>query len=195
MSLFMPDEVRARIEVRIDDDPVLQDIMDEEEDWLAHELRGPLTEERTESFPLAGFGAPRQYEVHLARPTDEVEVEDNGVSVAAENIELRGRGWIVSRRLGKGPFYGPIAVTYTPTDELRVRSAFIQLLGLRLAQLENASGFSSELMGSYQYQLQTGATVRKRNSILRSLREPARPGTVRVRGVLAEVPPVTTVRG
>lgn len=182
MSLISPDDaIAAGLGVGMDED-ALQDAIDEEEAWLARRI-GQLVGERTERFPLAAL-RPGGAEIHLARPTDEVEVTQDDTDISTQ-VEVRGNGWVVAYVPGGGPqgyrftgFPGVHAVTYTPTDELEVRRALKQLLALTMAP---PGGFSSEIMGSYSYSRAGGAATRIRRSIVRSLREPAAAGSTRIR--------------
>lgn len=157
-----------------DDD--LQAAIDREEAWLARRI-GPLTGERTESFPLAHI-RPTTHEVRLRRPTAAVEVEQAGTDISA-TCELRHDGWRVAL-LPEGSHYtGPLECTYTPTDENEVEGALLELLSLRLGTV-TSGGLSGEIMGSYSWTRGAGTATRVRASIVRQLLEPATAGSSRV---------------
>jgi hypothetical protein len=154
----------------------LQDAIDEEEAWLARRI-GQLVGERTERLSLA-YLSPRTSEVRLQRPTDEVAVKQDGVALAT--VELRPAGWVVAN-LPEGTRYaGILELTYTPTDELEVRRAVKQLLGLALSS-QTAGGLTGETMGTYSYQRSAGTSAKVRAAIVRSLQEPSSAGTTRLR--------------
>jgi hypothetical protein len=164
----------------------LQGAIDREEAWLARRI-GPLAGERTEAFALAGFGYPGQHEVRLRRPTDEDglrQVLDAGADVTASVMLLRN-GWSVAHMtpIASYPisFYGPVAVTYTPNDELEVRRV---LLGLLALSADPAGPYSMEMMGSYSYQKAGGSVTRARASLVRSLGAPPEAGAVTVRSTV-----------
>lgn len=188
MSTISTDELRARIEIANPDDEVLQDIIDEEEAWLESKI-GPLGGERVETFLLAGYGF-RPHELILRRRAAVLtEVTDNGTVLLDANVELRGNGRMFSRILGQGAFLGPVVtVKYTPSDALLVRSVLIGLIGIAIGEFENSAGYSSELMGSYQYQLAAGATTKVRKRLLSKITGGAMPTSMHVRSSLSGRP-------
>jgi hypothetical protein len=155
---------------------VLQDAIDEEEAWLARRI-GQLVGERTERLSLA-YLSPRTSEVHLQRPTDEVAVKQDGVTLAT--VELRPAGWLLANLPEGARFTGILEATYTPTDMLEVRRAIKQLLGLALSA-QSAGGLTGETMGTYSYQRSAGTSAKVRAAIVRSLQEPGSAGTTRLR--------------
>lgn len=160
-------------------DTDLQDAIDEEEAWLAGKI-GPLVGERTQLLPLA-YLAPRSSEIRLKRPTDAVEVEQDGVALA--EVAVRPDGWHLAA-LPEGTRYrGVLAITYTPTDELQVRRALKQLLGLTLSA-QQAGGLTGETIGTYSYQRSAGTSARVRKAIVRDLLTPPAAGTTRVRSTV-----------
>jgi hypothetical protein len=191
MSLLTVATARAVITTSLSDD-ALQDVIDREEAWLARRI-GPLTGERTQTFPLAGYRR-RQYEVRLQRPTDTAtETTDYGEVVT--NVELTHNGWRVSRTLGTSYFIGPVSITYTPNDELEVIAVLIELVRLQVLVVAGdvTPGMESETLGDYSYTLGSGAasSYSTRRALVKSLQEPSEPGTIGVRvAALARVGPV-----
>lgn len=193
MSLLTVEAARAVIDTELEDDD-LQDVIDREEAWLARRI-GLLSGERTQSFPLAGYRR-RQYYVRLQRPTDDAglaETTDYGDVVT--NVELTHDGWRVSRTLGSSYFIGPVAVKYTPTDELEVIRVLSELVRLSLVSVGSdvTPGMQSEHIAEYSYTLASGAQspFATRKALVQSLREPASADTIGVRvASLARTGPV-----
>lgn len=179
MSLLTLAQARAAglgLELADDD---LQDAIDEEEAWLARRI-GPLVGERTDRLPLA-YLAPRGSEVQLHRPTDLVEVTQDGVALAT--VDLRPGGWYVAAQPEGERYTGVLEFTYTPNDELEVRRALKQLLGLTLSA-QAAGGLTGETMGTYSYQRSATTSARVRKAVVRDLRTPPAAGTTRVRSTV-----------
>jgi len=78
-------EARARAIPLPLDDGVAQDIIDEQEAWLARRI-GPLEGSRTETFHV-GLGATGG-KVGLRRPTSSVAVVDGGATLATDRTRL-----------------------------------------------------------------------------------------------------------
>jgi hypothetical protein len=133
-----------------DDDTVAQDILDEQEAWLAQRI-GPLIDERTETF-YVGLSDTRGalYLRRYADPED-YEVTDGGADVDPDHTRLIDDDSTVQRtyaavsRFWTGPY---VTVTYTPTDEAAVRGVLYSLVGLAA---EPAGPYESEQIGSYSY--------------------------------------------
>lgn len=149
MSTVLLSEARARPGISLPaDDLVAQDIIDEQEAWLARRV-GQLTGSRTETF-FVGLSATHG-KLALGRYTDAVAVADNGVTIDPSRIVLIDSGSAVL--LGpaeltpwwQGPYVG---VTYEPNDLDLVRKAIFDLLALTSTPV---SGLSSEQIGSYSY--------------------------------------------
>jgi hypothetical protein len=191
MSELTPDDVREVIPgIPLLDGP-LQELIDDEEAWLAARI-GPLSGERAQVFREVRS----VQNLRLQRPADtDYTVEDNGVDVTADTFRLRA-GWRIGRTLGT---YWSIAyptsiveVTYTPTDAADVRRAEFTLIRLALASYGSVvEGVNQVTIGSFSYSLGTGSASPRqlRAALLRSLREPAEPETLRVRSSAYPEPP------
>lgn len=149
MSLIALEDARARGVPLPADDDVAQDIIDEQEAWLAARI-GLLVGERAETF-YVGL-AQSHGKLGLARFTDEVDVTDGGAAVGVDLIRLIDRGsaivqaYAAPSRWWTGPY---VVATYEPNDELLVRSALYDILALSAAP---PSAFQSEQIGAYSYQ-------------------------------------------
>lgn len=175
-------EVRLRGIALPTDDGAAQDIVDEQEAWLAARI-GPLDGERTETF-WVGVGAT-DGPLHLARYTDGVDVEDGGSAVDPATIRLLDNGSAFRLRYPHGwrAWTGPyVDATYTPTDELLVRSALFALVGLA-ADPAAVGPFQSEKMGDYSYTKATTGEI-----------TPAQRRAAIVAGILPRRPQLTTLR-
>lgn len=129
------------------DDVVAQDLLDEQEAWLARRI-GQLTGERTETF-LVGFSTAGK--LALRRYTDSVVVTDAGSTVAAGYFRLIDNGAAIERTYSYSPqwWVGPyVTATYTPNDLLEVQRAIYDLAALAA---EPASALDSEDLGDYAY--------------------------------------------
>jgi hypothetical protein len=176
MSVLLVDEALAANVGTELSGTALQDAIDREEAWLARRI-GPLTGERTERFPLVHL-RPGSHEVRLRRPTDAVEVLQDGVDITT-SCELRHDGWRVALLPEGEHFAAPLEVTYTPNDELEVQGALLELLSLRLGTT-TGGGLQQEIMGSYSYTRAAGSATRIRHSLVRNLLEPASAGSSRL---------------
>lgn len=156
-------------------DAALQAALDEEEAWLARRI-GPLLGEREQRFPLAYMREASSVLV-LQRPTDAVEITSDGTALT--DFELRPGGWRVAQLPEATRWGGVLVATYTPNDELEVRRALKELVGVSVGA-QAAGGLQGETMGSYSYQRGAGTTTRTRASIVRGLREPVAASTMRV---------------
>lgn len=151
MSWLDAAEVEGLMATGIDPD-VVQDVIDREEDWLANDPLvgiGQLAGERTQLIWVEPGDADP---LLLQRPTDafggggsgdSLLVLDGGlertdaVLTGPARIERRGGGW-------RGP---TVEVTYTPTDELRVKRALLELVRLTLT----ASPYRQEATEGHSY--------------------------------------------
>lgn len=130
------------------DDGAAQDIIDEQEAWLARKI-GALEGERSESF-YVGLSTTHG-RIGLARFTDEVDLADGGTAVDPDHFRLIERGAVLVRtysspmRWWVGPY---LVATYTPNDELEVRKVLFDLVALSATP---AGPFQSETIGSYSY--------------------------------------------
>ncbi len=155
MSLITLEEARARGVALPADDTAAQDVIDEQEAWLARRI-GLLVGERTETFYVALSATSGK--LGLARFTDSVDVTDGGVAVDPDLLRLIDRGsaivyaYAAARRWWTGPY---VAATYTPNDETEVRGALFSLFALAV---QPVNGYQSEQIGSYSYQRGTGST-------------------------------------
>lgn len=156
MSLVQPEDVIAQVAVGVDG-ATLQAVIDREEAWLAHRI-GALTEERSQSF-WPGVNST----VRLLRPTDAVLV----VGLDPTQVVLSPDGWYVT--VGYWPA-SPVAITYTPTDELEVRQAVIELCRITLTN----SPYQTESADVHSYG-RSASPDSLRDAIARRLIRP--PGT------------------
>lgn len=148
MSVVTPGECRDRGIPLPADDLVAQDIIDEQEAWLARRI-GTLVGARTETFRVGLGGTSAK--LGLARPTDSVSVVDGSVTLATDRTRLVDHGAsLILADVEISPWWnGPyVGVTYTPSDELEVRKAIFDLVGLAAAPLEK---HTSEQIGAYSY--------------------------------------------
>ena len=142
-------EARARGIPLPADDLVAQDIIDEQEAWLARKLRGPLEGSRTESFHV-GYGRAVG-KLALARYTDAVTITDGAHGLAADQFRLVDSGSGIERLETGSSLYwtGPyVAVVYEPNDEDEVRRVLFDLVALAATPAE---AHSSEQIGAYSY--------------------------------------------
>jgi hypothetical protein len=143
-------EARARdIQLPLDDG-VAQDIIDEQEAWLARRI-GLLEGERTETFYVGVSATPGK--LALARYTDSVEVTDGGTAVDAAHFRLVDNGsaivrtYVSPRRWWMGPY---VEATYEPNDGTEVRRVLFLLLGFAVDEHAD-SPYDSERIGDYAY--------------------------------------------
>lgn len=170
MSLTTVAEVRALVDTDLEDAD-LQAVIDREEAWLARRV-GPLSGPRTVTIPSPRFDA----DLVLMRPTAAATVTNAGQPVTVDLI-----GGTLLRRLSG--WLGPVAVTYTPDDELEVKRAVIYLIQISLKSVEDLAG---EQIGSYSYQRfgaagAAGSGMPTRAAIIRSLLPKAYPTSVVLR--------------
>lgn len=155
-----------------DDGDIIDVVITREEDALALVI-GALTGERTETiYPT------RDAPVILSRFTDEVEVEDDGTATTVRLLPDRtGRaGGVVAREDG-GAWTGPVEITYTPTDEERVKRYLIE--ATRAALLPDRERVVAEDRAGAAMHRENAAAERAR--LLRDLRPAAPWDAVRVR--------------
>ena len=177
-------EARARgIPLPADDD-VAQDIIDEQEAWLARRI-GPLEGSRTETFRV-GLGETSG-KLGLSRPTDAVTVVDGGTTLAGGRTRLTDSGTalvlddVVLSAWWSGPY---VAVTYEPSDELEVRKALFDLVGLVAAPIEK---HTSEQIGAYSYSGGGAAGLAAARGIIVSSLKPRRDPMTVIRSVSRRV--------
>lgn len=157
------DEVRARGIAISDDDDVAQDIIDEQEAWLARRI-GPLDGEIIQTFYIRSWDDHGK--LYLQRYTDAVEVTDNEVAVDEADIRLVDDGSAIRRRetnYWAGPF---VKVTYTPNDLLEVRRVLFDLIAM---SVDPATPYESEQIGSYSYRRGKGSLQASRGALASSL--------------------------
>lgn len=129
---------------------VTQDMIDEEEAWLAVQI-GPLTGERTETFYLPSRLHGTVDAVYLSRRTDAVDgFTSDGDSLTQHRLVA---GYIVERNYDASESWSdPIIVTYTPNDEELVKSVLYDLLTYRSLP----SNLQSVRIGAYSETYATG---------------------------------------
>jgi hypothetical protein len=145
-SLVSPDTIEALMAPGIDS-TALQSLINRQEAWLARQI-GPLVGERTQRI----YVAPGDYDaLILQRATDAVSVIDGDPRAEPPPTELDPSlvRLVGERRLEKaGPWSGPeVHATYTPTDELEVEEAVIDLCRIVLA----ASPYQTEASEGHSY--------------------------------------------
>jgi len=155
---------RARVAGLPADDAVAQDLLDEQEAWLARRI-GQLIGARTETFYVGGgasfAGAYFSDTPHrsrgklgLRRYTSAATVTDGGAAVDADQFTLIDNGSAIVRSAvspaswWNGPY---VAATYTPSDEIEVRAALYELLKIEVDAAEHSAGLQSEQLGDYAY--------------------------------------------
>jgi hypothetical protein len=172
MSLVSVSEARLRRIPLPVDDGAAQDIIDEEEAWLARRI-GPLTGARTERF-YVGVGVT-QGRLGLRRFTDAVSVVDAGATVDPAHYRIvdHGASIILTYNAASWWWFGPyVEVTYTPSDEDEVLGAIYALIALASVP---PSPYESEQIGSYSYSRGRGiAAPRARRGALASAIVPKR---------------------
>jgi hypothetical protein len=141
-------DARARGIKLPDDDDAAQDILDEQEAYLASRI-GALTGSRAETF-YVGVSETRG-KLGLRRPTNAVTLTDAGSAVDADHIRLVDYGASVVRtydasgRWWTGPY---VVATYTPNDEVNVRRVLYDLVALAV---DLPGPYMSERLGEYSY--------------------------------------------
>lgn len=150
MSLVTVAEARAQNLGGGLTDAALQAKIDAVEAYLARRI-GPLTDDRTETFYPRRGAEP----LFLRRPTDEVEVTDNGTLLVlgedSGHYRLLYSGTVVELVDTDWTFgvygVGTVTVEYEPNDLVEVREAIIDLLRVGLAE----GPYVSERIGEYSY--------------------------------------------
>jgi len=162
MSLIVLAEARKRVPSLPSDATAAQQIIDEQEAWLARRLGGPLTGSRTETFWVSGDYRYRPElktgKLSLSRFTGSVAVEDNGVVVAVADVRLvdRGSAIIISADVLTRWWTGPyVEVTYTPNDTVEVKRVLYQLIAW---EADPPTVLQGERIGSYSYTQATSLT-------------------------------------
>ncbi len=171
MPVVTLDEIRALVPNGLASVDLLG-VIEREEAAFARVI-GPLTGSRTLTlYDVAADGA-----FHLRRPVASVTITDNGVAVAASAFRLVDDGTVIQPI--SGAWLGPVAITFTPTDELEVKRVVIDLVRLALTE----TGFESESVGDHSYS--RGARS-ERYALMRSLLRPWRtvPYSLRLAGSL-----------
>jgi hypothetical protein len=129
---------------------VTQDMIDEEEAWLAVQV-GPLNGERTETFYLPSRLSGTVDALYLSRRTDSV---DGFTSDGDALVDYRlVSGYIVERNYDADESWDdPLVVTYTPNDEEIVKGVIYDLLTYRTLP----SNLQSVRIGAYSETYATG---------------------------------------
>lgn len=190
-SLISPEDVTALVETTLTTDQ-LQAVIDREEAELAG-IIGPLTGDRTEVFLLT---SDHQYaRITLRRPTDAVEITDNGVDVDEGDFRLLADQRTIQRFVTaagnpyvRGYWLGPVEATYEPNDVAHVQRVLIDLVSLGFSGPSSiASGdLASETIGTYSYtRARTTASTltneQRRRALIASLLPRSLPTTIHVR--------------
>jgi hypothetical protein len=162
VSLILLADARKRVPSLPADDTAAQNIINEQEAWLARRLGGPLTGERTETFWVAGTARyipeMKAGRLSLSRFTDEVAVVDNGVAVVSTSIRLidRGSAVILGAEVVDRWWTGPyVEVTYEPNDKTEVKRVLYQLIAW---EADPPTVLQGERIGSYSYTQATSLT-------------------------------------
>lgn len=148
MSLVSVAECRTRGIALPSDDVAAQDVIDEQEAYLARKI-GVLTGSRTETF-YVGLSATHG-KLGLARYTDTVTLTDAGVAVSDDHFRLVDNGAGVVRvdaapsRWWTGPY---VSAAYEPNDEVEVRGVLFDLIALKA---QPTGAYQSERIGDYSY--------------------------------------------
>lgn len=142
MSLVVLADAQSRV-----GPDVSQDMIDEEEAWLAS-IIGPLTGERTETFFLPSRSVGIVDAIYLSRRTDTVdELTSDGDTITG--FRLLDHYVIEREPLSTDVWDDPLVATFTPNDEEIVKGAIYDFLQMRLID----KGVQSERIGQYQYSL------------------------------------------
>lgn len=173
MSLIVLADARARGIDLPSDDGAAQDIIDEQEAWLARRI-GPLTGSRTERF-YTGLAASHG-KLGLRRYTDSVAVTDGGSLVATGNYRLVDDGSAIhhSYQAASQWWSGPyVDAEYEPNDLIEVKRVLYGLLALAA---QPPGVYQSERIGDYSYtkSLPGGETVASQRAALVSSLLPKR---------------------
>lgn len=149
MSLLVLADAQSRV-----GPDVTQELIDEEEAWLASEL-GPLTGERTETYFLPSHLQGVVDAVYLSRRTDAVDSFTADGDAMADWRLLEN--YIVERYSDSSEAWdGELVATYTPNDEAIIKGIVYDAIQYRLIQ----PGLQSVKIGEYSETYATGATTR-----------------------------------
>lgn len=187
MSTVTLAEARARGITLPTDDAVAQDIIDEQESWLARRI-GPLEGGRTETF-YVGVGRTRD-KLSLRRYTDSAVVTDGGATVSTDLYRLVDNGSAIVRTYAAGSRWwtGPyVTATYTPSDLVDVRRVIFQLLALAGETGTPDTGYESETIGDYSYSRGAGGNLAASKAALVSSLLPKRDPLVSLASVSRRV--------
>ncbi len=163
MSFLPIEALKARISSDLSD-AALQDLLDEEERYLRLHF-GPLSGERTETFVLPW--RPTVTGLYLARPTDTVTLTGAGNVIPTTDFTFANDGVLVERVERAMTWRTPIIATYTPNDEPLIRSAIVDLIAARLAQMESGSG-AVEFIQIGDYSRRFGSSTQSTGSVIRA---------------------------
>jgi hypothetical protein len=186
VSLITPADVTALVDTDLTD-AELQVVIDREEAALAS-LIGPLTGVRTEVFYLTHPQADAR--LTLRRPTDAVEVFDNGDIVASDDVRLLADHRTLLRLASDTYVYakwiGPVEATYEPNDQATLERVLIELTSLSINAPSVSGGLASETIGSYSYTNARTMTAQQTNEQRRraayaTLLPPRRPTSIHLR--------------
>ena len=133
---------------------VTQDMIDEEEDWLASMI-GPLTGERTETFFLPTRLRGLIDGVYLSRRTDALDSFTSAGDSTVESTDWRLLDGYVVEKVGTSTiaWLDPLVATYTPNDESIVKGVIYDLLTYR----QQPTNLQSIRIGQYSETFATGA--------------------------------------
>lgn len=149
MSLITTEEVEARFATGLDTD-TLQEVIDQQESWLTRKI-GQLTGERTLTMHPDPIGP-----IYLPRPCDDCTVQVNGDDLDASRFRLTGTTLEYLSGTVPVPWWGTIAVTFTPNDESEVKDALMQLVHLTVTSApfmsEQGDGRSATRFTTYNRQ-------------------------------------------
>jgi hypothetical protein len=140
MSLVTLEEAQGRV-----GDAITQDQIDEVEEQLAR-LIGPLTGERTETFPLDERNDFRLIDgLYLSRYTDAVILTHDGDAMTAGTDYRLIGGYLIDRISTSHTWTLPMVATYSPNDEESVRSAIYDWL----TYSQTPTGIQAIRIGAY----------------------------------------------
>lgn len=143
------------------DDGAAQDIIDEQEAWLARRI-GPLEGDRTETFYVGLASVTGK--LGLRRYTDAVVVTDAGLAFTAFRLVDEGSAIVqvysAASRIWRGPY---VTATYAPNDADEVRKGLYDLIALAC---EPVGTLRSEQIGSYSYNRGEATPAAMRSAIL-----------------------------
>lgn len=143
------------------DDGAAQDIIDEQEAWLARRI-GPLEGARTETFYVGLASVTGK--LGLRRYTAVVAVTDAGLTFTDFRLIDEGAALIqtyaAASRIWRGPY---VTATYEPSDEAEVRRGLYDLIALAC---EPVGTLRSEQIGSYSYNRGEATPAAMRSAIV-----------------------------